>query len=151
MIRVVLDTNVLVSALVFEGGRLAWIRQSWQSWQSWQSGRVKPVLAEPIARELLRMLAYPKFQLKRAEIEQFLAELLPWSETWRQPLEPSQLRNGHGQDLHPRSVSSPGCRTRKGSACRPRPAWIRFHSLASTNAAAVPMMATPWLLTSALP
>ena len=27
-----------------------------------------------------------------AEVEQLLAELLPWSETWRQPLEPSQLR-----------------------------------------------------------
>ena len=33
MIRMVLDTNVLVSALLFEGGRLAWIRQSWQSGQ----------------------------------------------------------------------------------------------------------------------
>jgi len=86
MIRVVLDTNVLVSALLFEGGRLAWIRQSWQS------GRITPVLAEPTARELLRVLAYPTFQLKPAEIEQVLAELLPWSETWRQPLEPSQLR-----------------------------------------------------------
>jgi putative PIN family toxin of toxin-antitoxin system len=86
MIRVVLDTYVLVSALLFEGGRLAWIRQSWQSC------RITPVLAEPTARELLRVLAYPKFQLKPAEIEQFLAELLPWSETWRQPLEPSQLR-----------------------------------------------------------
>jgi len=86
MIRVVFDTNVLVSALLFEGGRLAWIRQSWQS------GRVKPVLAEPTARALLRVLAYPKFQLKPAEIEQFLAELLPWSETWRQPLEASEPR-----------------------------------------------------------
>lgn len=83
MIRVVLDTNVLVSALLFEGGRLAWIRQSWQS------GRVKPVLAEPTARELLRVLAYPKFQLTPAEIEQLLAELLPWSETWRQGSAPS--------------------------------------------------------------
>ena len=74
MIRVVLDTNVLVSALLFEGGRLAWIRQSWQSWQS---GSITPVLAKPTARELLRVLAYPKFQLNPAEIEQFLAELLP--------------------------------------------------------------------------
>jgi hypothetical protein len=28
MIRVVLDTNVLVSSLLFENGRLAWIRHS---------------------------------------------------------------------------------------------------------------------------
>ncbi len=86
MIRVVLDTNVLVSALLFEGGRLAWIRQSWQSC------RFTPVLAEPTARELLRVLAYPTFQLNPAEIEQLLAELLPWSETWRQPLEASEPR-----------------------------------------------------------
>ena len=66
MIRVVLDTNVLVSALLFEGGRLAWIRQSWQS------GRIQPVLAEPTARELLRVLAYPKFQLTHAEMRTYL-------------------------------------------------------------------------------
>jgi len=86
MIRVVLDTNLLVSTLLFEGGRLAWILHGWQS------GRIKPVVAEPTARELLRVLAYPTFQLKPAEIEQFLAELLPWSETWRQPLEASEPR-----------------------------------------------------------
>jgi hypothetical protein len=42
--------------LLFEGGRLAWI------WQSWQNGRVRPVMAEPTAWELLRLLAYPNFQ-----------------------------------------------------------------------------------------
>jgi len=30
-LRVVLDTNVLVSALLFERGSLAWIRTAWQS------------------------------------------------------------------------------------------------------------------------
>ena len=63
MIRVVLDTNVLVSALLFEGGRLAWIRQSWQSWQS---GSITPVLAKPTARELLRVLAYPHLLARQA-------------------------------------------------------------------------------------
>lgn len=86
MIRVVLDTNVLVSALLFQGGRFAWIRQSWQS------GKITPVLAEPTALELLRVMAYPTFQPKPAQMVQLLAELLPWSETWRQPLELSQLR-----------------------------------------------------------
>jgi hypothetical protein len=80
MSRVVLDTNVLVSALLFEGSRLAWIRQSWQS------GRIKSVLAEPTARELLRVLAYLKLQLKPAGIKRLRAELLPWSETWQLPL-----------------------------------------------------------------
>ena len=50
----VLDTNVLVSALLFEAGRLAWLRHGWQS------NCFTPVLAEPTTRELLRVLAYPK-------------------------------------------------------------------------------------------
>ena len=50
------------------------------------------MLAEPTARELLRVLAYPKFQLTPAEIERLLTELLPWSETWQQPLEESEPR-----------------------------------------------------------
>ena len=82
MIRVVLDTNVLVSALLFEAGRLAWFRRGWQS------SRFTPVLAEPTTRELLRVLAYPKFRLDPLAIEQLLADLLPWSETWQQPLPP---------------------------------------------------------------
>ena len=84
MIRVVLDTNVLVSALLFEKGRLAWIRHGWQG------GRFTPVLAEPTGRELLRVLGYPKFGLTPAEIEQLLSDLLPWCETWQHPLESSE-------------------------------------------------------------
>ncbi|MEX1317162.1 MAG: hypothetical protein AB1Z22_08565, partial [Synechococcaceae cyanobacterium] len=38
-IRAVLDTNVLVSALLFQRGRLSWLRTSWQS------GQLTPVLA----------------------------------------------------------------------------------------------------------
>jgi putative PIN family toxin of toxin-antitoxin system len=80
MIRVEPGTNVLVSALLFEAGRLAWLRRGWQS------GRFTPVLAEPTTRELLRVLAYLKFRLDPLAIEQLLADLLPWSETWQQPL-----------------------------------------------------------------
>jgi putative PIN family toxin of toxin-antitoxin system len=80
MIRVVLDTNVLVSALLFEKGRLAWIRHGWQG------GRFRPVLAQPTTLELLRVLGYPKFGLTPEEIERLLGELLPWSETWQNAL-----------------------------------------------------------------
>lgn len=76
MIRVVLDTNVLVSALLFERGRLAWLRHGWQG------NRCTPVLAQPTTRELLRVLGYPKFKLSPSEIALLLAERLPWSETW---------------------------------------------------------------------
>jgi uncharacterized protein len=79
-LRVVLDTNVLVSALLFERGMLAWIRTAWQS------RLIRPVVVEPTVRELMRMLAYPKFRLNPAELEQLLADLLPWCEPWRTPI-----------------------------------------------------------------
>ena len=79
-LRVVLDTNVLVSALLFERGSLAWIRTAWQS------GLIQPVVAEPTVREVMRVLAYPKFRLSVVELEQLLADLLPWCESWITPI-----------------------------------------------------------------
>ena len=78
-VRAVLDTNVLVSALLFTGSRLSWLRPCWQS------GQLVPVLAEPTARELLRVLAYPKFRLTSQGRERLLEDLLPWSESWIWP------------------------------------------------------------------
>lgn len=79
-LRVVLDTNVLVSALLFERGSLAWIRTAWQS------RLIQPVVAEPTVRELMRVLAYPKFRISAVELEQLLADLLPWCESWITPI-----------------------------------------------------------------
>jgi putative PIN family toxin of toxin-antitoxin system len=79
-LRVVLDTNVVVSALLFERGPLAWIRTAWQT------RLIQPVVAEPTVRELMRVLAYPKFRLNALELEQLLADLLPWCETWTAPI-----------------------------------------------------------------
>lgn len=79
-LRVVLDTNVVVSALLFERGSLAWIRTAWQT------RLIQPVVAEPTVRELMRVLAYPKFRLNALELEQLLADLLPWCETWTAPM-----------------------------------------------------------------
>ncbi len=84
MIRVVLDTNVLVSALLFQNGRLAWLRRSWQT------GTIRPVLAELSARELIRVLAYPKFRLTPPDINRLLGDVLPWCETNPGPIEPTQ-------------------------------------------------------------
>jgi len=72
--RVVLDTNVLVSALLFRG-RLSWLREAWHRQQ------IRPLLCRPTARELLRVLAYPKFRLTKLEINALLADLLPATET----------------------------------------------------------------------
>ncbi|MCT0207764.1 putative toxin-antitoxin system toxin component, PIN family [Synechococcus sp. CS-1332] len=85
-IRVVLDTTVLVSALLFENGRLAWLRRTWQS------AAITPVLSESSARELIRVLAYPKFRLTRPDIDRLLADVLPWCETHAGPIKAGQLQ-----------------------------------------------------------
>jgi putative PIN family toxin of toxin-antitoxin system len=91
--RAVLDTNVLVSALLFNQGRLSWLRPCWQQ------GQLKPVLAEPTARELLRVLAYPKFRLQAADRERLLEDLLPWCESWSAAIPSSthRVRDSHDQ------------------------------------------------------
>jgi len=43
---------------------------------------VVPVLAQPSARELNRVLVYPKFRLTRDEREGLLEDLLPWHKNW---------------------------------------------------------------------
>ena len=78
--RAVLDTNVLVSALLFRSGRLSWLRQAWQAMA------LRPVMAKPTTEELLRVLAYPKFRLTSAEVEALLEELLPWVEVFAAPI-----------------------------------------------------------------
>ena len=70
----VLDTNVLVSALLFARGRLLWLRSAWQD------GQVIPLLGRETAEELLRVLHYPKFRLTREDREELLADLLPHCE-----------------------------------------------------------------------
>ncbi|HYE37226.1 putative toxin-antitoxin system toxin component, PIN family [Methylocaldum sp.] len=78
-LRVVLDTNIVLSALVFREGRLAWVRHAWQA------GTIVPVVCRETAAELLRVLAYPKFRLTVEEKEELLADFLPWAETAKLP------------------------------------------------------------------
>jgi len=84
--RVVVDTNVVVSALVFRAGRTSWMRSAWSS------GSVAPVVSEPTITELLRVLAYPKFALTQEEIDELLAEYLPFAEVWTDEVPPSGVR-----------------------------------------------------------
>lgn len=75
MIRAVLDTNVVVSALLFSGPPSRLI-------SAWQSGRLRPVVSAPILDEYIRVLAYPKFKLTNTEIRGLLEEeLIPFIET----------------------------------------------------------------------
>ena len=73
--RLVLDTNVLLSALVFHVGSLAWLRHAWQS------GTVRPLASCDTTAELIRVLHYPKFRLTRGEREDLLDDYLPQCET----------------------------------------------------------------------
>lgn len=77
--RAVVDTNLVLSALVFGGGVPGALRQAWQQ------GRFQPLIATPTVSELLRVLGYPKLKLSSAEQEELLADYLPWCETVRIP------------------------------------------------------------------
>ena len=81
LLRAVLDTNVLVSALLFNQGRLSWLRPCWQQVQ------------------LTPVLAYPKFRLQAAERERLLEDLLPWCESWTAaiPTSAHRVRDPHEQ------------------------------------------------------
>lgn len=72
--RLVLDTNVVLSALLFPSGNLSWMRRAWMSDQ------LVPLVSRPTTTELLRVLCYPKFGLDDEEREDLLADYLPWCE-----------------------------------------------------------------------
>ena len=72
--RVVFDTNVAVSSLVFREGRLAWLRGAWEA------GRVVPVVSADTLAELVRVLAYPKLKLSEDEMKNVLAHYMEHAE-----------------------------------------------------------------------
>ena len=76
---VVIDTNLVLSALVFDGGRLSALRTAWQS------GRCIPLMSTATVAELMRVLAYPKFKLTAADREELLADYLPHCRSVRIP------------------------------------------------------------------
>ncbi len=76
---VVIDTNLVLSALLFANGRLAPLRLAWQT------GQCVPLISTATATELVRVLAYPKFKLSADEREQLLADYLPGCRSVRMP------------------------------------------------------------------
>ena len=72
--RVVLDTNVLVFALLFEGRVAEVVRL-------WQERKIVPLLSKETFDELRKVLEYPKFSLSDDEIEIVITEeILPFFE-----------------------------------------------------------------------
>jgi putative PIN family toxin of toxin-antitoxin system len=77
--RVVLDTSVVLSALVFAGPLAARVRIGWQA------GRFVPLASTATAQELMRVLAYPKFKLPADDQQELLADYMPWVQVVRIP------------------------------------------------------------------
>ena len=70
--RAVLDTNIVLSALLFASGRFTPIRLAWQQLA------FRPLLSRATTEELVRTLGYPKFGLTLAERDELLADYLPY-------------------------------------------------------------------------
>jgi hypothetical protein len=73
--RVVLDTNCVISALLFSRQSMAWLRHSWQN------ADITPLASKDTVNELMRVLAYQKFKLSKADLALLLADFLPYTET----------------------------------------------------------------------
>ena len=73
--RLVLDTNVVLSALLFHAGALAWLRAAWRS------DCLRPLASRDTTAELIRVMAYPKFGLTADERRDLLDDYLPYCET----------------------------------------------------------------------
>jgi putative PIN family toxin of toxin-antitoxin system len=74
IIRVVLDTNVLISVLLLKGelSRILGL---------WQKGKIIPIISKETFDELRTVLEYPKFSLSRAEIKSLIEhQILPFFE-----------------------------------------------------------------------
>jgi len=77
--RLVLDTNVLVSVLLFRSEASALL-------DAWRGGRFRLAASEPILDEYARVLEYPKFRLGKHEAVAIMAEfVLPYCDRFRVP------------------------------------------------------------------
>ena len=80
-VKVVIDTNVLISALLFGGtpGKLIPL---------WQKHVIKPMASKEIIDEYLRVLTYPRFKLDETEINYIIyREILPYFDIIKAPSE----------------------------------------------------------------
>ena len=69
MIRAVLDTNVFISAVLFEGATSQLVEE-------WSNRRFRFLMSRDVLQEYIRVLSYPKFELTEKEIKEILAEVL---------------------------------------------------------------------------
>ena len=70
MLRVVLDTNVLVSAILKQGGN------EWAVLQKVNEGEIISLTSEDILHEFARVMSKPKFENSKEEVDEWLLFLL---------------------------------------------------------------------------
>ncbi len=72
MIRAVLDTNIVISALVFRGEASVLV-------PAWQGARFRMLVSSHLLDEYIRVLHYPKFHLTPAEVHHLIiTEVVPF-------------------------------------------------------------------------
>jgi putative PIN family toxin of toxin-antitoxin system len=70
--KVILDTNVVISALLHQG-------PTRRIFELWSASRIKPLATQAVLDEYVRVLHYPKFGFEPKTIAEILEEnLLPW-------------------------------------------------------------------------
>jgi putative PIN family toxin of toxin-antitoxin system len=77
--RVVIDTNVVVSAFVFRAGALAWLREAVVN------RALIPLVSEETLAEMVRVLAYPRFGLTEEDRECIIVHYMEHAEAIKQP------------------------------------------------------------------
>ena len=104
VIPVVLDTNVLVSGLLFGGapGRLV---------ELWKAERIRPVMSSEMVNEFLLVLAYPKFQLTEEDIHYLLyVEVLPYVQRVKVRSGPVLIASDPSDDMFLRGAVAAGAK-----------------------------------------
>ena len=90
--NIVVDTNVVVSAILFGGTPGALINL-------WKSGRIRPLITQEILTEYIRVLAYPKFKLSEDEINYIIhQEILPFFKVVKSVPGPSVIKEDPDDD-----------------------------------------------------
>ena len=91
-IKVVVDTNVVISAILFGGipGELI---------SFWKSDRIRPLASREVIDKYIKVLTYPKFELSEAEINYILySEILPYFDIILIKARPVIIRNDPSDD-----------------------------------------------------
>ena len=105
VVPIVIDTNVVVSALLFGGtpGRLVSL---------WKSGRIKAYASREIIDEYLRVFTYPQFDLTEQEIDFLIySEILPYFEVVSHKPGEGIIENDPSDDKFIHCAKASGART----------------------------------------